>query len=115
MRAMDNTELRRAICIYVDVDDTLIRSVGPKRIPNSSVIAHVRGLASAGAALYCWSTGGADYARMSAEECGIADCFVAFLPKPNILLDDQEVAKWRNCRTVHPANYSAIKLTEFRE
>jgi hypothetical protein len=102
----------RPTYIYVDVDDTLIRSVGSKRIPNSSVIAHIKALAERGAVLYCWSTGGADYACRSAEECGIADRFVAFLPKPNILLDDQEVANWRCCRTVHPANYAAIKLTD---
>jgi hypothetical protein len=104
--------VNRPVCIYVDVDDTLVRSVGTKRIPNSGVIAHVKALAERGAVLYCWSSVGAEYARRSAEECGIADRFVAFLPKPNILLDDQEVASWRYCRTVHPTNYSAIKLTD---
>ena len=59
-------------------------------------------------------SGGADYARKGAEECGIADRFVAFLPKPNFLLDDQEVVSWRYRQTVHPANYAAIELTDIR-
>ena len=102
----------RALCIYVDVDDTLIRSVGSKRIPNTGVIAHLKTLADEGAMLYCWSSGGADYARRSAEECGIEDCFVAFLPKPDVLLDDQLVSDWRYCRTEHPANCVSIQLEE---
>ena len=75
-------------------------------------MSHIKALADRGAVLYCWSSAGAEYARRSAEECGIGDLFVAFLPKPNILLDDQPVAEWRYCRTVHPANYSAIQLTD---
>ena len=41
------------ICIYVDVDDTLVRSVGSKRIPIPSVIRHVGELHREGAILYC--------------------------------------------------------------
>jgi phosphoglycolate phosphatase-like HAD superfamily hydrolase len=90
--------------IYVDVDDTLIRSIGPKRIPIPAVIDHVRLLKSAGHDLYCWSTGGAAYARETAEQLGIAHCFTAFLPKPNVILDDQPVFDWRSCTHLHPAN-----------
>ena len=90
------------IC-FVDVDETFVRSVGTKRIPMPATLAFIRKLKSEGAILWCWSSGGADYARQSAEGFGIADCFEGFLPKPTLILDDQEVADWKLCRTVHPA------------
>ena len=90
--------------IFVDVDDTLIRSVGTKRIPMSPVVARIRALHQQGDALYLWSSGGAEYARASAIELGIADCFVAFLPKPDVYLDDQPVHEWRYCQHVLPGN-----------
>ena len=103
--------------IYVDVDDTFVRSYGTKRIPIPTVIGHIRDLHRQGAALYCWSSGGADYARASAEEFGLADCFTAFLPKPGVLLDDQSVADWRRLRQVHPNECGALvdELREARE
>ncbi len=88
--------------IYVDVDDTLVRSVGTKRIPMPSVIAHVRHLKAGGHTIYLWSSGGAEYARNSAEALGIADCFAGFLPKPNVMIDDQPVHEWRDCRHLYP-------------
>jgi hypothetical protein len=87
---------------YVDVDDTLVRTVGTTRIPIVSVIEHVRRLKADGATLYLWSAGGADYCRETAAELGIADCFVAFLPKPRVMIDDQEVKDWVFCTTFHP-------------
>ncbi len=95
------------LVIYVDVDDTLVRSVGTKRIPMPAVIQHVRDLAASGAEIFCWSTGGADYARVTAEELGLSACFVGFLPKPNVVLDDQAVADWRRCVQVHPLSTSS--------
>lgn len=56
-----------ALIIYVDVDDTFVRSAGSKRIPMPAMIAHIRSLHEQGAQLFCWSAGGADYARHSAE------------------------------------------------
>jgi cation transport ATPase len=88
--------------VYVDVDDTLVRSVGTKRIPIPRAIERVRGLFAQGAVLYLWSTGGADYARASAAELGISDCFAGFLPKPNLIIDDQPVAEWRGCTYEYP-------------
>ena len=44
---------------FVDVDDTLVRSVGSKRIPIPHVVQRVRELHSSVAQLTCWSTGGA--------------------------------------------------------
>lgn len=73
----------RPAVIYVDVDDTLVRSAGSKRIPMPSTVKLVRALHDHGAALYLWSRGGASYAREVAEELGIAECFAAFLPKPD--------------------------------
>jgi len=57
--------------VYVDVDDTLVRSTGTTRIPMTSVIEHVRQLKADGATLYLWSAGGADYCRTTAIELGI--------------------------------------------
>lgn len=94
--------------VFVDVDDTLVRSVGTKRIPMIAAIARVRELHAAGAALYLWSSGGADYARSSAIELGIESCFVAFLPKPDVYLDDQAVHEWRYCRHVLPGSAGEI-------
>lgn len=96
----------RPLVVYVDVDDTLVRSVGKKRIPIVQVIEHVKKLHAQGTILYCWSSGGGEYARASAAEFGIENCFVAFMPKPNVLLDDQAVADWRLCLEVHPLSVS---------
>jgi cation transport ATPase len=90
--------------VFVDVDDTLVRSVGVKRIPMPGVVAAVRALHRQGAALYLWSSGGAEYARASAVELGLQDCFLAFLPKPHACIDDQPVHEWRFCEHVLPSN-----------
>ncbi len=90
--------------IFIDVDDTLVRSAGTKRIPMPAAVAHVRRLHTDGATLYLWSSGGADYARESARELGIAHCFAGFLPKPDVYIDDQAVHEWRYCRHVLPGN-----------
>jgi hypothetical protein len=92
--------------IYVDVDDTLVRSVGAKRIPMPGVVAQVRELHAAGADMYLWSSGGAEYARASAVELKLEECFLAFLPKPTTYIDDQPVQEWRFCKHVYPASAS---------
>ncbi|MHA3773006.1 DUF705 domain-containing protein [Verrucomicrobiota bacterium sgz303538] len=104
--------MSRQLCIYVDVDDTLIRSAGSKCIPIPAVIRHVTELHEQGALLYCWSSGGADYARQSAEEVGIAHCFAGFLPKPHVLIDDQRVMEWTQFLHVYPG--SCRSLDEYR-
>lgn len=96
--------MSRPRVIYVDVDDTLVRSVGASRIPMPGVVQAVRALHAQGHTLYVWSSGGADYARQSAHELGLADCFAAFLPKPDAYIDDQPVHDWRFCRHVLPGN-----------
>ena len=44
--------------IYVDIDDTLIRSFGSKRIPMTEMVALIPKLKERGATLFCWSSGG---------------------------------------------------------
>lgn len=90
--------------VFVDVDDTLVRTDGARRFPMPTVIARVRELHQQGALMYLWSSGGAEYARASAVELGIEQCFVGFLPKPDTYLDDQAVHEWRYCRHVLPGN-----------
>jgi hypothetical protein len=102
------------VYVYVDVDDTFVRSASSKRIPMLTAIQHIRNLKAQGAVLYCWSSGGADYARQSADEFGIADCFEAFLPKPNVLLDDMPMTAWPRLLAVHPASYAAQGLEDYR-
>ncbi len=88
--------------MYVDVDETFVRSHGDSRTPIPHVLEHIRQMHAAGATLYCWSSGGADYAASSAREFGIDKCFTAFLPKPNVALDDQAFEQWRYLLQVHP-------------
>ena len=92
--------------IYVDVDDTLIRTVGRKQIPMPASADYVRRMHSEGHQLYCWSRGGSEYARRVCEFMGIADCFVAFLPKPDVLLDDRGSDLLDYCEVILPGNAS---------
>ena len=94
------------LVVYVDVDDTLVRSFGSKRIPIMAMVQHVRDLHGAGVSVFAWSTAGADYARAAAVELGLVDCFRAFLPKPHIIIDDQSPAAWRRLIHVHPSEAS---------
>lgn len=92
--------------VFVDVDDTLVRTVGSKRIPMPSVIAQVRRLFDEGATLFMWSSGGADYCRNTAIELGLTKCFSGFLPKPTTYIDDQSLQEWRDCRHFYPMQAS---------
>lgn len=94
---------------FVDVDDTLVRSVGVKRIPMPNAIRAVQRMADSGEyVLYCWSSGGGEYAQESAKELGIETCFAGFLPKPDVYLDDQAVAEWRYCEHVLPTDTDSL-------
>jgi hypothetical protein len=105
----------RQLTAYVDVDDTLVRSFGSKRIPMTEMVRHVRALSGAGVSLYAWSSGGGDYARESAKELGIDDCFKAFLPKPNVIIDDQSPADWRRLIHVHPGEAASKTAGEYAD
>ena len=74
----------------------------------------VRDLAGTDTELYCWSTSGAEYARGVARQLGIEDRFKGFLPKPNILIDDQVVSDWKGFAIVHPLSVSGKSAEEFR-
>jgi FMN phosphatase YigB (HAD superfamily) len=89
--------------VFIDVDDTLVRSAGTKRIPMSAVVSRVRRLKQEGVILYLWSSGGSEYCRSTAIELGIDDCFVSFLPKPTVYIDDQPVHEWKNCKHLYPS------------
>ncbi len=90
------------LVVYVDVDDTLIRTVGSKRIPMPAVVRRVRDLHQQGAELWLWSSGGADYARSSAQELSIEHCFMGFLPKPHLVIDDQPITAWHTLAYENP-------------
>jgi len=105
------SEKTKRLIVFVDVDDTLVRSTGNSRIPMVQVVDHIRSLADSGATLYCWSFGGPDYAKDSAEELGISECFAGYLPKPNVFLDDQSPETWTRTIHVHPLSVSG-KSTE---
>ena len=104
-----------SIPLVIYVDDTFVRSYGTKRIPVPAVIKHVRALWQQRVELYCWSSGGAEYAKETAVEFGIDECFTAFLPKPNVLLGDQRMSEWRRLLEVHPANNVTESVEEYRE
>lgn len=95
--------------IYIDVDDTLVRSSGSKRIPIAGVVALIPDLKAAGVDLYCWSKGGAEYARNTAKELGIAEHFTAFLPKPDLLVDDTMFCDW-GIIELHPNEFRSMDV-----
>jgi hypothetical protein len=97
-----NLESKRII--YIDVDDTLVRTFGTKQIPMTSCVDYVRRMYAAGHQLYCWSRGGAEYSLGVAISLGIADCFLAFLPKPDVVLDDRGAELLDHCEFILPSN-----------
>jgi hypothetical protein len=88
--------------VYFDVDDTLVRTAGTKRMPIVAVVERVRSLHARGVVLYLWSSGGAEYARITATELGVAQCFTGFLAKPTHIVDDQHISEWRDLIHLHP-------------
>ena len=92
----------KTLTIFVDVDDTLIRTSGTKRIPRPDVIEKIRQLKQAGHELFLWSSGGAEYAQEVANQFDIADVFTTFLPKPEIAIDDVAIQDWTHLRQIHP-------------
>ena len=97
--------------IYVDVDDTLIRSNDKEPIPE--VVSHVCELHRQGAQIYCWSTGGESHAREIAQKLGIDECFTGFLHKPQIFIDDERAAEWPHFVHVNPKKLGTIE--EYRK
>jgi len=107
--------MARPFYLYVDVDETFVRNYGTKRIPMPPVIEHIKQLKLEGGIMYCWSSGGAEYAQKSAIEFGIENCFVGFLPKPEVLLDDMRVETWTNLIQIHPNECPDNSIEMYRE
>ena len=107
--------MRNSFCVYVDVDETFVRNYGSKRIPVPNVIEHIKELSAQGAIMYCWSSGGAEYARTSALEFGIEHCFAGFLPKPELAIDDMQFSQWRNLLQVHPNECVGNTIETYKE
>ena len=114
MGLLPDMKAEKRLIVYVDVDDTLVRSARTKTVPIPSVVRQVKELFGAGVELYCWSTVGSEYARSIAQLLGIEGCFKSFLPKPNILIDDQVISEWKRFATVHPLGVSGKSVDEFR-
>ena len=105
----------KSLVIYVDVEGTLINSVGNKVVPIEPVINHVCELYDHGATLYCWSSAGANYARQAAITIGLEECFKAFLPKPNVAIDDVNIEDWRRFIQIHPTKCTSKSLYDYED
>jgi len=107
-----------AICIYVDVDGTLIRHQGTNTQTNGELVLQAKKWKKEGALLYCWSSRGGEYAQRVARRLGIEDCFIGFLWKPHVLVDDQAINDWACLVHIYPpqaCNYSVEKLNQLIE
>ena len=40
--------------------------------------------------------------KQEGAERGLTDCFVAFLPKPQVYIDDQPLSEWALCTHLYP-------------
>jgi len=94
--------------VFVDVDDTLVRSVGSKIIPLPKVIDKVRLLAARGYRIFVWSSGGATYSERISKDLGIAGIVSGYFCKPAFVIDDQPVENWPATRMIHPLNIDEI-------
>jgi hypothetical protein len=83
----------RNVHIYVDVDLTLIDELG-RLLP--SAVEGLLTLREAGCRLFLWSTCGADYCRDVATKYELLPLFDAFLPKPDIYIDDMPSTIFRS-------------------
>lgn len=107
--------MKNQLVFFIDVDDTFVRSYGNKRVPIPVVIEHLKKLYQEGADLYCWSSGGADYAQKSAAEFGIENIFTNYLPKPQVIIDDMKVNNWRKLLQVHPNSCVSMELEDYEK
>ena len=100
------------LVLFVDIDDTLVRSFGSKRIPMTPVVERIRQLHAEGAELYAWSSGGAAYVASTLAELGLSGCFVACLPKPQVFVDDVRVEAWRTAVQLHPNEITTCSIDD---
>lgn len=78
------------LVVYVDVDDTLIRTSGSKRIPVSGVIESV------------------------AVGLGIAELFAGILPKPKVSVDDRALAQRNRLIKIHPPKCGRCNAEDYQ-
>lgn len=97
--------------IYLDAEDTLVSALADKSIPRERLVGRVRELAQKGAGLYLWSRNGAERARQVAVELGVEDCFRAFLPKPQVLIDAEALEDW-SLSEIHAAAFNSVRLED---
>lgn len=87
---------------YVDVDDTLVCTSGGKTFPIPATVAWIKALNYKEHQVFLWSRGGAEYAKNTAVRLGIDQLMSGFLPKPDIMVDDQNISEWTHMKTLHP-------------
>ncbi|WP_199242820.1 hypothetical protein [Vitiosangium sp. GDMCC 1.1324] len=97
--------------IYLDAEDTLVSGTAGAPLPRERLVARVRELARKGAGLYLWSRHGAEQARRVAAELGLEDCFQAFLPKPQVLIDTEALEDW-SISEIHSAAFNSVRLED---
>ena len=88
--------------IFIDIDDTLVRTYGLKRIPIGKTIQAIFRFHKEGSEIYLWSNGGSDYCKKTAKELGIDKCITGFLPKPTLYIDDMPTSDWKFCQHIYP-------------
>ncbi len=103
------------LCIYIDVDGTLVQTCADRRIPNSNLLRRLREWKAQGAILYCWSSHGAEYAQRTAEELQVANCFAGFVTKPHVLVDDQGIKEWPYLLELAPGGAEQLSRAAVRE
>ncbi len=77
------------LIIYCDVDGTLIF---PDDQPIDFTVDFLKYAKERGCKLYLWSQGGGDYCLEVANRLGLGNLFEAFLPKPDICVDDLAIS-----------------------
>ncbi|MGZ3459019.1 MAG: hypothetical protein ACXU86_11010 [Archangium sp.] len=97
--------------IYLDAEDTLVSGTAGNRLHQERLVARVRELAQKGAGLYLWSRHGAEHARTVAVGLGIEDCFRAFLPKPEVLVDGEALEDW-SLSEIPSAAFNSVRLED---
>jgi len=104
----DESAWKPGTVVYVDVDDTIMdRHDHPK----PSVIEFLHYAKSRGCRLFLWSQAGDDYCKEHAERLGIAHLFQAFLPKPDIAVDDLQITTRFIRAWFHPIQLAGIDWT----
>jgi hypothetical protein len=87
---------------FIDIDDTMIRSIGTKRIPITDTIKFIKNIDTKIDSIYLWSRGGAEYTKEIADSLGIAHLISGFLPKPDVMIDDQRISDWAHLKQLYP-------------